>query len=136
MGKTQKPVLWLTYLRGVLLSLAIYLLGQLLLTLLLVRGTVSESSGFPTLAALCMLASLAGSVSCTRQAPWGALPNALLCAVLFALCLIAVGFSFWSGVSWLGRGGILLLCVLAGGLLAGVLGSRKGGKRSKRKRLV
>ena len=36
----------------------------------------------------------------------------------------------WQQITWLGRGGVLLLCGAGGGLLAGLL----GGRRRKRKR--
>ena len=67
-----------------------------------------------------------------RRSPWGTLPAALACAALFAAVLAAVGTAFWQGITWTGRGGVLLLCVLGGGVLSGLLGGRRG-KRRKRK---
>ena len=61
------------------------------------------------------------------------LPAALLVSAAFAGILVLVGLAVWERINWTGQGGVLLLCVLAGGLSAGVLGSRRG-RRVKRKR--
>lgn len=130
-GKKQTPS-GLVFLKGVSMSLGIYLLGQLLVTLLVVKGVLEENGMFPAVAVLCLLASFVGGFFCARRPMWGALPNALLCSVLFAAVLAAVGILCWEeGISWLGQGGILLLCAFAGGLLAGLAG---GGHRKKRRR--
>lgn len=48
--------------------------------------------------------------------------------------LAAVGMLCWAnGVTWTGRGGILLACVLGGGLLSALLGRRRGGRRVQKK---
>lgn len=134
MGKGRKPATpWLIFVQGILLALGIYLLEQLLVALLLVRGTLPEQSVFPVVAVTCLLAALAGGISCVRRSAWGRLPSGLLAAGGFAAVLIAVGLLSWEGITWTGHGGILLLCALAGGLLAGVLGGRQG-RRVKRKR--
>lgn len=132
MGK-KKPAaaVWVVLLQGSLLSLGIYLAGMMLLALLLIQGAVPESSAFPVTAALCLLAALGGGFLTSRRTPWGTLPSALLNTLLFAAVLVAVGAACWRGISWAGQGGILLLCALAGGLLAGVLGGRR--RRRKRK---
>lgn len=133
MSKAKKqPPNMLVFLKGLLLAFAVYLPGLLLVTLLVVRGVVKESGLFPAVAAFCLLASLTGGFFCARRPVWGALPSAMLCAVLFAAVLTAAGILCWEeGITWTGRGGILLLCALAGGLLAGLLGS---GRKRKRKR--
>ena len=48
----------------------------------------------------------------------------------FLLAVVAVALLCWQQITWLGRGGVLLLCGAGGGLLAGLL----GGRRRKRKR--
>lgn len=132
-GKKQSPNA-LIFLKGVLLSLGIYLLGQLLVTLLVVKGALGEEGMFPAVAALCLLAALAGGFLCARQPVWGPLPSAMMCAVLFAGVLAAMGILCWGeGITWLGQGGILMLCALAGGLLGGLLG---GGHRKKKRRKI
>lgn len=133
-GKKQSPN-GLVFLKGLFLSLGIYLLGQLLVTLLVVKGILEEKGMFPAVAVLCLLAALAGGFLCTRRPVWGALPSAMLCAALFAAVLAAVGILCWEeGISWTGQGGILMLCALAGGLLAGLLGS--GHRKKKHRKMM
>lgn len=133
-GKKQAPDR-LILLKGVLLAFGVYLPGQLLVALLAVKGVLREGSLFPAVAALCLLAALAGGLLCARRPIWGALPSAMLCAAVFAGMLAAVGILCWEGgITWTGHGGILMLCALAGGLLGGVLGS--GQKRKKKRRPV
>lgn len=131
-GKKQSPN-GLVFLKGLLLSLGIYLLGQLLVTLLAVKGVLGEEGMFPAVAALCLLAALAGGILCARRPVWGALPSAMVCAALFAAVLAAVGILCWEdGIAWTGQGGILMLCALTGGLAAGLLGGRHGKKKRRK----
>ena len=135
MGKRQKKelVVWAVFLRGSLLSFGVYLTGVLLLSLLAVKGVVPESAVFPIVAAVCALGTLAGGVMAARGTSWGTVPAALLNTVIFAAVLLAVGMACWpDGISWAGRGGILLICALAGGIVAGLAGGRRA-RRRKRK---
>ena len=120
----KKPAVWQGFLAGSLLSLGVYLLGLLFLTLLLVKGTLSENGSFPMVAALCVLATLSGGLLTLQRA------GGVLTAVVFLSVLLLAGLGIWEEIAWLGRGGILLLCGLAGGLLAGVAGP-KGRRRRK-----
>lgn len=134
MGKKKTTTaVWMVYLQGVLLGAGCYLAGILLLALLVVKGIVPASAAFPLTAALCLLASAGGGLLTVRRGPWGPLPSALLNAALFAALLILLGMSFWQRITWNGRGGILLLCILAGGILAGFLGGRRPRRRKRRK---
>ena len=54
----------------------------------------------------------------------------MVSAAGFLLAVVAVALLCWQQITWLGRGGVLLLCGAGGGLLAGLL----GGRRRKRKR--
>lgn len=126
-AKKQRAV-WQGFLAGSLLSLGMYLLGLLFLTLLLVKGALSEGGSFPAVAALCALSTLGGGLLVVRLTGWRA--GGLLAAAMFLSVLILAGLGFWEEVSWLGHGGILLLCGLAGGLLAGLA----GGPRKRRRR--
>lgn len=121
-GKKQGPA-WKGILAGSLLMLGIYLDGLLLLTLLLVKGMLSEGGAFPAVAVLCFLSALAGGVLTVRLTGWRA--GGLLAAAGFLAVLALLGLGFWEEISWLGRGGVLLLCGLAGGALAGAAGPRK-----------
>lgn len=79
-------------------------------------------------AVLCVLSVLAGgvlTVRLTRQRAGG-----LLTAALFLSVLVLAGLGFWEEIAWLGHGGVLLLCGLAGGLLAGVAGPKVRHRRN------
>lgn len=133
MAKGGKLAPWQGALRGVLAALGLYLGGTALLALLVVRGTAPESAAFPVLAVLCVLATLCGGLLVGSALP--PLPGAMAVAVCFGGVLLAVGAACWQGVVWMGHGGILLGCALAGGLLAGVLsGSRRGRRRKARRK--
>ena len=135
MGNRRKKetALWLVFLQGVGLALGIYLLLMVLASALLVGAVLPEAGAFPAAAVGCCLASWAGAMTCVRRSPWGSLPSAMTCAGGFLLVLITVALLCWQQITWLGQGGVLLLCGAGGGLLAGVLGSRrrhrKGGRR-------
>ena len=132
-GRKKDTALWMVFVQGVALSLGVYLLVTVLASLLLVKAVLPEAGAFPVLAAGCCLSACLGGLTCTRRSPWGSLPSALMCAAGFLAVLIVVSLLCWKQISWLGRGGLLLLCGAGGGLLAGVLGGRrsrrKGGKR-------
>lgn len=119
----KKLAVWQGFLAGGLLSLGVYLLGLLLLALLLVKGTVSEGGSFPIVAVLCGLSALAGGVAAVRLTGWRA--GGALAAAAFLSVLALLGLGFWEEVAWLGHGGILLLCGMAGGLLAGLAGRKR-----------
>lgn len=123
----KKLAVWQGFLAGVLLSLGTYLLGLLGLALLLVNGVLPEGGSFPMVAVLCVLAALAGgmlTVRLTRRRTGG-----ILTAALFLSVLLLAGLGFWEEIAWLGRGGVLLLCGLAGGLLAGAAVPQKRRRR-------
>jgi putative membrane protein (TIGR04086 family) len=134
MGKTRKQTaVWMVFLQGIALASVIYLGAVLLAALLAVKGALPERNVFPVIAAACVLAAMAGGLRCVWSSPIGRLPSGLLCSAGFGVALLGVGLLCWEGgVTWTGRGGILLLCVLAGGVLAGLLGGKRG-RRVKRK---
>ena len=125
-GKKQKAA-WQGFLAGGLLSLGIYLLGLLVVTMLLVKGVLSEGGSFPAVAVLCVLSALAGGVLAVRLTGWRA--GGVLTAAAFLAVLILAGLGFWEEIAWLGRGGVLLLCGLAGGVLAALTGPRRRRRR-------
>ena len=123
MGKKKTTAaIWTVFLRGSMLSLGIYFAGILLLALLLVKGA----------AVLCFLSAMSGGLLTARQSPWGTLPSALLNTLVFAGILIAAGAICWQGITWYGHGSILLLCALAGGVVAGILGGRRSHRRKRK----
>ena len=131
MAKKQ-PAAWVVFAEGTAMSFAVYLLIQLLLALLMVKAVLPERYAFGAVAAACGLSALLGGCFCARRSSLGKLAGSLISAAGFAALLIAGGFLFWEGISWTGKGGVLLLTVLIGGVLAGLLSSKRG-RRVKRK---
>lgn len=129
MGKAKKQTaLWKGFAQGSLLALGAYLLGLMLLALLVVRGALPESGCFPAVAAWCGASALLGGLLAVwRTAIRG---GGLVTGAVFAAVLAVTALCCWDETAWLGQGGILLLCALGGGLLAGLL---RSGKRRKRK---
>lgn len=119
-------------LRGILAALGLYGLLQLLLALLLVKGILPESAMFPAVGVSCVLAAFAGGLLCAGRVPWGTLAGGGLTACGFGAILAVAGLGFWEGITWTGQGGVLLLCALGGGLLAGLLGTKRGRRVKKR----
>lgn len=122
---------------GVLLALGVYLGVLLVLALLLVRGVVGEEGALPMVAACAAVAAFCGGLWCVRSCPWGRLPSALAGAVGFGGVLACVALCWKDGAAWTGSGGVVLACVLAGGVLAGLVGRRRGKrvKKAVRRRL-
>lgn len=136
MGKDRKKQsTWIVFLRAELTALVLYTTGICLLALLAVKGVLPEQGAFPVTAIFCVLASFVAGSMVVRNAPLGRLPAALIAAALFAMALFLIGMCAWQEISWSGRGGILLLCVLGGGSLAALSGTRKRkvGKRARKK---
>ena len=134
MPKPQKASTAQRVLFGLGIALLGYLLLLTLLALLMVRSAIPESAMFPAVGVCCGIASLVCGVCCSKCFPMGTLPNALIGSGGFGLILLVIGFFSWDGITWMGHGGILLLCVLLGGILAGLFSNRTG-KRQKRRRI-
>ena len=131
--KKQKPE-WTGCLQGILVALGVYLVCQLLTALLLVKGVLPESRSFLVVAVCCAASALIGGLWGGKTS-WGRLAGGVLVAAGFAVVLVAVGLLCWDGgILWTGHGGILLLCALAGGVLSGLAGGKRG-RRVKRKAL-
>ena len=125
MSVEEKRADWTAPVWGALLSLGVYLAGAAILAWAVYAG-VTEDGG-AALAVLGLLAAFLGGVR--GQGKGGGLPNALASAGLFALVLAAAGLACWRELAWRGQGGMTLLCILAGGLLAALLRGRKKKKR-------
>ena len=130
--KKQKPE-WTGFLQGILLALGVYLVCQMLTALLLVKGVLPESRSFLVVAVCCAVSALIGGLWVGKTS-LGRLAGGVLVAAGFAVVLVAVGLLCWDGILWTGHGGILLLCALAGGVLSGLTGGKRG-RRVKRKAL-
>lgn len=117
---------------GALVSLCVYVGLLLPVAALLVRGAVGESAALPLVLASGLLASFAGGVICVGWCPWGRMTCGLAGAAAFAAAVACVSAACWrEGVDWLGGGLPVLCAILGGGVLAGMLG-RKRGRRVKR----
>lgn len=126
----KKTSPWKMPLLSLLLTVALYGGGVLLITLLVIGGYIPEGRIAPALTALALLVSLVGGVATGRGSAGarGSLVNtALFSGVLLLLC-----FACWQGIT--PQGLILLTAILLGGAVAGLF-RRKVGKRPG-KRLV
>ena len=122
---TKQPNIGVVLLKSVGLSLGVYLLGILLLAFGAVRTNVRDSVLFSVLAGLCFLSSFLGGTLAARRLPWGTLPSALLGTGCYGVVMMLVGLCVWDRLPVNGRGGGLLLCAAAGGVMAGLAGSRR-----------
>ncbi|MEG1593268.1 MAG: TIGR04086 family membrane protein [Oscillibacter sp.] len=122
---------WTVFLQGMLLSFGLYVAMQLLLALLLVKAVLPEKICFPALLAACGLSALVGGLYCARRSALGTLSSSLIVTAGFAALVTAVGILCYDGIT--GRGGMLLVAALVGGILAGLFAGKRG-RRIKQKR--
>lgn len=132
MAKGGGTAPWKGVLRGAGVSLGIYLIGTALLAALIVKRVIPEQSGFPVIALLCLLAALCGGLVTTPLLP--PIPGAMAAAACFCIVLAVFGGVCWQGISWMGHGGILVLCAAAGGMLAGMVSARRRKRHRKGRR--
>ena len=138
MGKDRrKQAVWVVFLRGELIALGIYLLGIMLLALLVVKGVLPERGVYPAVAVMCLLTAMTAGLLAVRKSSLGRLSAGILSAVIFGAILLLVGTCAWQEITWTGRGGVLLLCALCGGILSAMMGGqkRRKGKRVYKKAL-
>lgn len=126
----KKPA-WQSWLLGLVITVLLYLMGVLTVTLLTVRGIVGEEQTFPILVFLVLVSTFAGSLIAGGGKAGAS--GSLLSAVLFCLLLVTVCLGVL-GDGLTRQGLILLALALTGGVLAALI-RRKVGKRSG-KRLV
>lgn len=127
MSKQTTPAI--TEAEGVLLSLCLYIMFQLILAFLGVRSVLPESKLFPAQMVTCVLSVIIGSLFAIRRTRLGTLCAAMIVAGCFALVLLLGGLLIYDDVTWAGKGGALLLAILCGGVLSGLFGSRQKKKR-------
>lgn len=133
MATSAKPSAWRAVLKGAVAALALHLGAQLLISALTVNGVLAERFVYPVQAVVCGLAALVGCVYAAGHTPWGTLYGALITGAVFAAVLLLLGFLVCNQIDWTGKGGGLLASILCGAVAAGLLGSR-GGKRKKRRK--
>ena len=116
-------------------ALLVYVLLQLLVALLAVRGALPESKLFHAQVCTAVLAVLPGGIYAGRHSGLGSLTAAMLVAVGVALTSLLLGLLVWNnGPAWTAETGIRLLAMATGGVLAGLLSARGGKKRRKKRR--
>ena len=117
---------------GTLASLGVYVGLLLLSAVLLVRGTVGEGAAPGMVLACGVVASCVGGLVCVSRCPWGRMTCGLAGAGAFVGMVACVAAMCWrEGTAWVSGGLPMLGAALCGGVLAGLLG-RKRGKRVKR----
>ncbi len=128
MAKRKAPG-WAGFPEGAALSLALYIVFQCLLALLTIKGVVPEGAAFRFQAGSGAVAACCGGTLAIRRTDAGTLWAALGSAAIFAVVLVLGGMLVCDGVVWSRESLILLAAALAGGVLAGLLGSRRGKRR-------
>ena len=113
--------------------MAVYLLFQLLLASLIVKGTLPEEQAAALQIASGGIGTLLGGLWAVRVLPWGPVPAAMAAAAGVAVLTALAGFAIYNGVLLTGGTLLRLGVMLAGGFLAGCLSAgRRGGKRRKK----
>jgi len=130
MAKRKTPA-WAVYPEGALVSLGIYIILQCLLAMLTVKVIVPESAVFRLQMAGAVLSAFCGGLFAVHRGNlMGTLWAALLTTASFVILLFAASVLLYDGIKWTEQTAALLVCMLAGGLLAGMVGSR-GRKRQR-----
>jgi putative membrane protein (TIGR04086 family) len=133
MGKKVSSA-WKGLLAGVLAAMGLYLLCQMLLAALVVRGVLPEERVFACQAAGCALSVFLGGCLAARTPGLRPVSGALGEAGIFCLTLTAAGLIAYHSIAWTGRGGVLLLSAVLGGAAAGAVSSRSRGSRTGHRR--
>ncbi|MBR3640749.1 MAG: DUF3792 family protein [Oscillibacter sp.] len=119
---------WRRILLGVAITLAVELVGILLLSALVQRGALEEGRAFIPLVLLAAIAAFCGG----RFAAGSDLSTGggLLHTAVFVVILLLASLSAFDGVS--PQGGAILAAVLLSGFLAAMTGKRRGKGRRKK----
>lgn len=131
MSKRKAPG-WAGIPEGAALSLGLYILLQCLLALLTVQDMLDPAAALRLQIGSAALAALCGGILSACRTGAGALPAALAGAACFAVLIVLGGLLICDGLVWSTRGIALLAAAMAGGLAAGLLCDRRGGKRRKK----
>ena len=123
-----------TLLQGLGVSLALYVLGQMILAALAIRGILPEQSLAAGVMVMVFLSAWCGSFFCASRLPWGALPAAMLHTAIFAFALVVAALLIWNQLTLAGQGSGVLISLLAGGIIAALCGGKVHPRRKKRRR--
>jgi len=118
------------------IGFAAYLLLQLLLALLVVKGVLPEGSVFGAQTAAGMIGTFLGGLWAVGSLPWGALPAAISAALGIAAITVLTGFAVYDGIL-LSVGTLLrIAAMLAGGFAAALAVGGRGGKRQRKRKSI
>ena len=110
---------------AVVIGLTVYLAGQLLLALLVVKGWLAEASVGP---AQIML----GGAGAVKKVPLGPLTAALAAAGVLVVTLVLLGVLFYEELAPVSDLILRLVVMAVGALLAGIAGATGGGSSRKK----
>lgn len=110
-------------------ALAGYVILLAGVTAALVRGVMPEGSLAAVTGVCCLLAALMGGSVSAGRSTWRPMSAAVSVGAVMAALLVLGGLSAPEPPDWAGQGGALVLCALGGGLLAGLLASRRAKKK-------
>lgn len=127
----QKAPGWAGFPEGAAFALALYILMQCLLALLTIKAVLPETASFRCQAVCGALAACFGGILAIRRTSVGTLWAALGSTAIFILLLLLGGMLACNGVIWSKKTIILLAAVLGGGILSGLCGNRRKGKKHK-----
>lgn len=125
---------WKMVALNVLGTVGCYLLLQLLNALLIAREAVGEGRAPALICLSAFLSVLLSSLVFLRREQRGRLPLCLGCAFLFLAVVLLVALAFGKGLTVGSQILALGLSAAAGGLLAALLGGRRKGRRTAKRR--
>ena len=133
-SEKRKEKEWAVFLQSGAMTLWMYLVGIFLLAFLIVNGILPERVSVGGVGVLCLFSSTVGGVIAANRSSLGKLPAAVVNAGFFAGVLVVVGAMGWTELFWGEYSVVLLICVLGGGVVAGLWSARrrrrKGGKKT------
>lgn len=137
MGSEKRKVKeWAVFLQSGAMTLWVYLVGVFLLAFLIVNGILSERVSVGGVGGLCLFSSTVGGVIAANRSSFGKLPAAMVNAGVFAGVLSAVGVMGWTELFWGEYSVVLLICVLGGGVAAGLWSARRRRRKGSKKTAV
>lgn len=133
MAKDKKSVgEWGVFLQGAMLSLGTYVVCMFVLALMLVKGILPQEIEMAIVTGGAFFASMLGGIASSNGSSLGRFPASMISAGVFAIILITVGLIGWRETFWGGSSAVLLVCVMAGGVVAGLWSARKRKPRKQR----
>ena len=130
----KNGIQWKMVALNVLGTVGCYLLLQLVNALLIAKEAVGEGRAPVLICISAFLSVLLSSLIFLRRERQGRLPLCLGCAFLFFAIVLLVALAFGEGLTAGGQIVTLGLSAALGGLLAALLGGRRKGRRTAKRR--